>query len=182
MKRSTIFALHPEDREWLESELLRRNFSDYKEIAEGLTERCTKRGQEPVSKSAVHRFGQGMEENTRRIKAATEMAKVLSREVGDDEGALSDAIMRTVQTSVFGVLADLDIDPDSKDVGKLVKLGHLAADLARATVQQKRHMAAVKAAASAAAETVTAKVRKAGLTEEAVDSIRREILGITDAK
>lgn len=71
---------------------------------------------------------------------------------------------------------ELEVDPSTI---KLTSLGKMISELSRASTTVKKYMAEVKTRALAAAEKVEAVVRKGGLTPDAVQTIRREILGIS---
>ena len=60
----------------------------------------------------------------------------------------------------------------------LIDLGHMAARLGKRAIAQKQWMAKIGERAQAAAEKVEKVARKGGLTDEAVQTIRREILGV----
>lgn len=177
--RSIIDQLPPELREWLEAELVRRGFADYIELTEELNRRIAGAGLEvTVAKSSVHRYGAQVGERIAALKRSTEVARTLAREVGDDEGAMNDALMRLVQDRLFNVVLDLELDPAKIN---FLKLGHLVADLGRASVTQKKHQVELRARAKAAAAVVAETARKGGLSDDAIELIRREILGIADA-
>lgn len=174
--RSTIAQLPPEIRDALEAVLIARGFADYSAIAAEINARLAAAGVDAtVSRSAVHRFGQQLEERIAALKRSTEVARTIAREVGDDEGALNDALVRLVQDRLFNVIDDLEVDPQKVDI---LKVGHMIADLGRAGIAQKKHQIAVKEKAARVAESVAKQVAKAGLSPERVDEIRREILGI----
>jgi len=175
--RAVIDQLPAEVRGWLERELLDRNFAGYLELTEALNARLQEVGLEVrVSKSSVHRFGQEFETKVDALKRTTAMAQTIARDLGDDEGAMNDAVIRLVQDRMFATVLDEQLTPKS-----LNSLAHAAADLARASVMQKKHMAAVRTAAERAANEVAATARKAGLSDDTVEDIKRRILGIADA-
>lgn len=166
-----------EIREWLEAELLRRGFADYAELTCQLNEKLEAAGAGAASRSAVHRFGQNVEERISALKRSTEIARTLATEVGDDEGAMNDALVRLVQDKLFNAVIDLEVDPEELDV---VKLGRVIADLGRASVQQKRHQAEMreKVAQKFAALEAEAKGPKSGLDPETLRRVREEIYGV----
>lgn len=174
--RSSISQLPLELRELLESVLIERGFADYSSITDQLNERLEAEGIETtISRSAVHRYGQQLAERIQALKRSTEVARTIAREVGDDEGTLNDALVRLVQDRLFHVIDDLEIDPSKTDI---LKVGHMIADLGRASVAQKKHQIHVRKQAEAVAESVAKKVSASGLSPARVDEIRREILGI----
>lgn len=179
MSRSTIAKLPADIREQLEGRLIAGGFSDYRGLTDWLNEVLVSAGEDPVSKSAVHRFGRTIEERIDGIRRSTEIARTLAREAGDDEGRLNDALQRLVTDRIFNVMLELDIDPnDPDDIKRLATVGHLTADLGRAQVQQKKWQDAMAAKLKAVAESVVKQATQSGLSEEVADSIRREILGV----
>jgi len=170
-KRSTVFMLPEDIRTELEHLLIEKGFTDYRGLAEWLGERGFE-----ISKSAIHRYGQQFEERVEALRMATHQAKLIVETTPDDEGAVSEALMRLVQEKLFQVIMNLEIDPE-----KSPNLGALArsiAELSRATVTQKKWQAEVREKAEAAAESVATVARKGGLSAESVEQIRRDILGI----
>ena len=177
--RSTIVHLPPEDRAWLVGRLRDGGFSGYLELTDELNERLQARGLElRVSKSSLHRFGQDFEVRIEAFQRTTEMGKIIMREFGDDEGAINDAVIRLVQDRLFGLVM---AEGEGLSVKSLGLIAHAVADLARASVVQKRFAQAVRERTSVATERVEQIAKKEGLSDEARDLIRREILGIAPA-
>lgn len=169
--RSKISKLPEDIRAWLDAELIRRGFGDYEKLESLLEERGFE-----ISKSALHRYGQKFEDRVQALKMATDQAKAITMTAPDDEGAVSDALMRLVQEKLFTVLMEMgDIDPNKINLGSLAKS---IAELGRASVTQKKWQVEVRTRAAAVADRATEVARKGGLSAAAVDTIRREILGI----
>lgn len=169
-ERSAISELPEELRKKLEARLVASNFSGYRDLAGWLQENGFE-----ISKSAVHRYGSRLEENIARVKRATEMARVLTEEVGDDEGALTDATLRLAQQKFFDLLMDFDIDPSKVNPVKLTKA---LADLSRASVSQKKLMQEVRAKAHAAAEEVKKLAAEGGLSKNLADRMFEAVTGV----
>ncbi|KUM21986.1 terminase, partial [Flavobacterium psychrophilum] len=102
-KRSTVKALPQSIRDWLDSALVENNFSGYRELEDELK----KRGYD-ISKSAVHRYGQKLEQRLASIKASAEAAKVISENISNEKGVQSDAILEMIQSEVFQALMSLE--------------------------------------------------------------------------
>jgi len=169
--RSAVSQLPEEIRAELERRLVRSSFSGYEQLAAWLTEQGFE-----ISKSSLHRYGSKFEERAAQLKVATEQARAIVAETPDDEGAISEALMRLVQEKLFSVLIDFEVDPK-----KPLNLGSLAkaiAELGRASVTQKKWQTEVKAKVDAAAESVTKIAASGGLSKSSVDELRRQILGI----
>ena len=169
-KRSAVTGLPREVKEWLDKALIEGNFSGYEALEEDLRGRGY-----AISKSGIHRYGKEFKEKIEGIKKSTEMAKMLAAEAGDDEGALNDALVRILQDKLFNLVMELEINPAKINVASLSRS---IADLARASISQKKFMAEVRTKSKAAADEVVKEVKKAGLSDEAANDIRKRILGI----
>lgn len=174
--RSTIALLPKALREDLDRRLVSGGFADYQALAEWLNDALEQHGMEmSVSRSAVHRYGQKFEQSLSSLKQSTEMARFLATELGDDEGVITDAALRLYQDQLFRVLQEIRIDPENIDPHKI---GKVLADISRASVSQKKHMEAVRAKARDAADKVGETVKQQGLSEDVVNAIKRDILGV----
>lgn len=175
-KRSKIVGLPAAVRSWLDAALTQGNFSGYEQLEAELTQRGY-----GISKSAIHRYGQNMERRLAAVRASTEAARQIAEAAPDEADQRSAAVISLVQTDIFNVLLLLQ-EADSADPGERLKLmGRAAkniAELSRASVNQKKHEASVNARVRAAADSVEAIAKKGGLSAEALDTIRRDILGI----
>lgn len=169
--RSKISRLPKPVKDWLDKALAANGFADYELLAADLKARGY-----AISKSAVHRYGQEFENRLGALRMASEQAKAIVQSSNDDEGAVSEALMRLVQEKLFQTLLDLQLDPD-KPIN-LASAAKAVAELARATVSQKKWQAEVREKAAVAADAVEAIAKKGGLSTEALDTIRRGILGI----
>ena len=169
--RSKISKLPEAVKSWLDKALAANGFADYELLAADLKVRGF-----DISKSAVHRYGQEFENRLSALRMASEQAKAIVESAPDDEGAVSEALMRLVQEKLFQTLLDFKVDPD-KPVN-LAGAAKAVAELSRATVTQKKWQNEVRAKAAVAADAVEAIAKKGGLSAEAMDTIRRGILGI----
>ncbi len=165
--RSKISKLPKAFKEWLDQSLIEGDFSGYDELAAELKARGF-----DISKSAIHRYGQEFEEKLAAIRIATEQARAITDAIPDDAGAMNDALIRLVQQKAFDVLVKMEEGASIKDIGLMV------ARLSNATVKQKQWQAEVREKASVAADAVEAIAKKGGLSKAALDTIRRDILGI----
>lgn len=155
---STIDRLNDDDRAWLEKQLMEKNFSDY----DGLMALLAERGLE-ISRSALGRFGKRYKEYVQNIRRSTDMAVMLSREVGDDANAVGDATMRMMQVELFEAIQNYDFSRLQE--AKPHQLISALADLNRATVGQKKWMAEAKTAMEASKKALEGLVKQ-GPTEE----------------
>jgi hypothetical protein len=167
--RSKARQLPPDVKAWLDQALVESNFSDYDLLAEA----CKNKGIE-ISRSSLHRYGSAFEKSMADLKLATEQAIAITAQVPDDENALGEALLRLIQEKTFTMLQTMDA---SKPIS-LDKLAKIASDTAFAGTAVKEFRAKVKAKAAEAAKTVSTIVKKAGLTPDQVNVIKRSILGI----
>lgn len=169
--RKKILGLPKAVKEWLDAALVEGNFKDYELLAAELKAQGF-----DISRASVQRYGQAFEARLSALKVASEQAKAICVAAPDDEGAVSEALMRLVQENIFKML--VDFQPEPGQPVNIARIGKVVAELTRATVKQKEWQAAVRAKAMTAADAVAQVAKKGGLTPEAVDTIRREILGI----
>lgn len=167
MQRSSIDLLPQDVRAELEKRLVAGGFADYRGLADWLGEHGFE-----ISKSALHRYGQRFEERLASLQAATDAAKRVVEASPDDEASISEAILRLTQEKIFGILLDLEVDPSKVN---LASLSRSVAELARATVSQKKWSQKVK---SAMAAKLNESRIVSGLTAEAKDQLKRELLGV----
>lgn len=165
--RSKISKLPPAVKAWLHATLADNDCSDYQLLSDELKAKGF-----DISRSAVHRYGQEFEDRLMAIKIATEQAKAITEAAPDDAGAMNNALISMVQQRAFKVLVDMQEGAPIKDIGLMV------ARLSNATVKQKQWAAEMRDKAQLAANAVTAKARKGGLSEDVIRQIEEEVLGI----
>lgn len=168
--RSKVEMLPEEVRDLLNARLIATSFSNY----EGLSDWLLDQGFE-IKKSALHNYGSAFEERIAQLRVATEQAKAIVAESPDDEGAMSEALMRLVQERLFTILKDLQVDPTKVSLSGMAKA---VAELGRASVTQKKYAAEVRERAAAVADQASKIAKRGGLSTEAANEIRSAILGI----
>lgn len=179
-RRSSLMQVPEEVRSELNSRLVKSGFANYDGLVDWLNDTLENHGLElKISRTALWRHGQKFEEKLEALRMATEQAKAISEGADDDEGAMTDALVRLVQEKVFNVLIDLEVDPAKINLGSL---GKMVAQLSRASIAQKKWMHEVRdeleQKKTALAEKVNALTGKGGLTEEVSAKIRAQILGL----
>ena len=172
-KRSSILALPKAVKEWLDSALVEGSFSGYEKLSEELKSR----GYE-ISKTTVFRYGSAFEQRLSALKMASEQARAIVSASPDDEGMVSEALMRLVQEKLFQVLLDFQIDPDKPL--NLASVAKAIAELSRSTVGQRKWQADVREKAKKVADSVAKMSEKGGISPETIAAIRRQIYGITE--
>jgi hypothetical protein len=175
----------PEDlREEMDQWIVEHGFGGYEAAAAWLAERARSMGLNEAllpKRSALQDYGSNLKRKLDAIRASTEASRVIADLFPDDEDARSAATITIAQSEIFNVLVALQ-DFGAAEPAERLKLlslaGRVAADLARASITQKKWRQGVREKAGAAAEQVKLIERKRGISAETADTIRRLILGI----
>jgi len=169
-KRSAVKGLPTDVKAWLDHALIKNNFSDYKALEDALKEKGFS-----ISKSSIHRYGREFEGKLAAIKLATEQARAVVEEVGDEENALGDALTQVVQQKAFDALMKLD-DPGKVN---LASIGKMVADLNRSSVTLKKYRAEVRGKMDERLKALEAEAGKNGkLDPTTLKRVREEIYGV----
>lgn len=173
--RSKISKLPKPVKDWLDKELIQNGFGEYELLSAELKIRGF-----DLSKSAIHRYGQEFEIRLSSLRIASEQAKAIVQASPDDEGAVSEALMRLVQEKLFQTLVKVQTDPAIPI--SITGAAKAVAELTRATVTQKKWQAEttekIRAEERAkAAEAATGAAKAAGASEETLAKIH-QALGI----
>ena len=166
-RRSKVIDLPIEIRQELEKRLMANAFSDY----EGLSAWLADQGYE-VSRSSVHRFGQSFEDRVGALRLATEQARVLCESSPDDDGVMGEALMRLAQEKMFSLLVEMQVDPETVDITRLVKS---ISELSRSHVGLKQYQAKVRERVAAARETMEKAAESGGINPQVRAAIEREL-------
>jgi len=171
-KRSSITTLPKAVKEWLDKSLVESEFSGYEALSAALSEKGFS-----ISKSSLHRYGSEFEESLQAIKLSTEMAKAVVEACPDNANDFGEALTRLVQQKSFEVLTKMEVDPQKV---KLTDLGKMVSLVNRSSIDIKKYAAEVKAKTIEAAKEIEKVAKKGGLSDEAVQAIRKQILGIAE--
>lgn len=169
--RNKVLGLPTEVKQELDRRLVASGFQGYDALAAWLLEQ----GYE-ISRSSVHRYGKEFGERLAMLRVATEQAKAIVEEMGDDAGAMGEALTAVAQEKAFQVLMELSLEEASD-----VNFDKLLAGIARinsAAVQQKKWRADVLKRAEAVVAEVEEMVEGGGLSDDAAAQLRAKILGI----
>jgi hypothetical protein len=169
-QRSAVSQLPDAIRAELEQRLIAGGFADY----DGLAAWLEKQGYE-ISRSSVHRYGQTFERRLASLKTATDQAKAISQASEDDEGAMNEALIRLVQTKTFEILVELENAEAGAD---LAKIGRMVAELARASISQKKWAEQARARMAAKFAELEADSGKVGLDAATLAHVKEAIYGI----
>lgn len=170
MRRNKVTLLPAAVKAWLDQALAENGFSQYELLAKELQGKGYS-----IGKSAIHRYGQKFEKRVADVKVATEMASAIVEASPDEDNSQNEALIRLVQQRLMHALVELE---NVEDPNALVKVTRAIADIARASVNQKRFREEVAEKTKSAAERAEKIARRGGLSETSVQAIRREILGI----
>ncbi len=184
--RSKILDLPDDLRDELNQRLINNGFSNYEALADWINNELDQRDMLlRVTKNVIWRHGDKFQDKLDRLKTATEQAKALAEVAPDDEGAVSDALIRLTQERLFHVLVNLDPE-DAKKIN-LANLTKSIAQLTRATVRQKEWMVETRErlekSKQSVADDVESFATSKGMSDEDADVLKAKILGIDlDAK
>lgn len=169
---SSIAVLPMEVKAWLDQELVKRSFSDYRGIAHLLAER----GYE-ISKSAVGRYGVKFKAEQQELRQSIEMAKAFAEVVGDDGAAMNQTLTALAQQELMAVMRDKSYI----DEIKLPDLVRSIASLNRSDINTRKFQIEQAARAKAlndAAKKAEITGKRNGLGADVIDTLKREILGM----
>ena len=172
---SKIDLLPEEVRAELNRQLVKRAFSDYEALAKWLAEQGFQ-----IGKSTVGRYGQKLERKLAAIRAATEAARAIAAAAPDDADLRSAATISLVQTDIFDVLVTLqeaeDADPE-KRLMLMSKAARAIADLARASVSQKKWAVEIRQQErERAVQAVESEAKRQGASTATIDALRAAIM------
>lgn len=142
-------------------------------------------GHEVVSKSAVNRYAQKMERVGQKLRESREVAKMYIDRFGEDQsGEVGKLVNEMIRTMVFDITLKMQgetIDPDmAPELAKMIKNLSLSMQQLEnaASINTKREREIKKQAAQEAAQAMESVAKSQGLTADAVQSIKDQILGI----
>lgn len=168
--RNKVSALPKAVKDWLDKELVEGGFAGY----ESLSAELKTRGFD-ISKTGLHRYGQQFEDRLKSLKLVTEQARAVVEASPDEDDAVNQALVRVTQEKLFTLMLDLQIDPKQVDIAKITRS---IADLARSSTTAKEYAGKVRERTKAAAAEVADVAKAGGLSDDAVEQIKRRILGI----
>jgi hypothetical protein len=172
-RRSKIETLPKAVKAWLDAALVEGNFSGYE-----LLEAEIKAKGYQIGKSSIHRYGSEFERKLATLKLASEQARAIVTAAPDDEGAVSEALMRLVQEKLFQVMLNFEVDPDKPL--NIAAAAKAVAELARATINQKRWQAETRDKIGARMDALESEASKGNGSFDlnTLRRVREEIYGI----
>ncbi|TBW58545.1 DUF3486 family protein [Marinobacter halodurans] len=178
--RSKVYDLPQDLREELNERLVSTGFQGY----DGLTQWLEERGYK-LSRSAVHRYGQDLQEEFEEamgdVRKTTELARAMASNQDDESGHLIDATARIVQDQLLRIsiaMRKAEDDP-AKAAKQLGSVTRALAEIGRVSLGQKKWARELRLeVAREAAEAAEGAMASQGMTRESIDAIKRDILGI----
>lgn len=149
--RNKVETLPKAVKEWLDAALLENGFAKYELLA---AELATKG--HAIGKSSLHRYGSKFEERMAQLKVSVDQAKALVAASPDDEGAMSEALIRLTQDKLFQILVELEVDPAKVNLSGLTRS---IAELARSSVGQKKWQIEMRAKTAERMKVVEAEAK-----------------------
>src|SRR6202171_6257370 len=129
--RAKIKTLDLKLRAELDRRLIDGSFSNYRGLAEWLSEKGCK-----ITGAAGQRDGSAMERKLGALRIATEQARAVVDASGGDDDLVSEGLMRLVQGDLFKVLVELrDADRKTVDVNALARN---VASICRSSVRMRK--------------------------------------------
>lgn len=184
--RSKIAKLPEDMRAWLHRALVERAFGDIIPLTEELNAKLKEAGIAVyIGKSAVGAESQKVQRAQAALRATLEAARVMADTAGNEGDLLGGQVMSMVQSQIFDLTLQVreleDEEDPARKVDLLGKIALASSRLSRATVNQDKWMAEIKASARAAADKVAKLAQAGGLRPDTVAEIRSSILGIVTA-
>lgn len=170
----------PEDIRVRINALLRERRIDQVDILEETNAELMARGLSPISKSSLGRYAVAVEKKIAQMREAREAANAMVGGLDEIKGTdLGRAVTEMIKTLAFTKIMKDGEDGQDLDVDTLNKLALLSQRIERASkMSLDREKDLKRQALEAAANAVDQTVSEGGLSDDAADMIRRQILGV----
>ncbi|MBF0424320.1 MAG: DUF3486 family protein [Magnetococcales bacterium] len=164
----------------LVNRLLREGATTQREILAIVNKELDKLGQDPLSRSGLNRYAVRMEQVGQRLRQARGVARLwidrLGQEPEGDVGRLLNEIVRTMAFDFATKAAEGEEPIDPQMLRALAVTVERLEQAARTSAERERVIR--KDLAEQAAGKVQETARKAGLSDETIEQIQRDILGL----
>ncbi|MGD9950290.1 MAG: DUF3486 family protein [Desulfobulbus sp.] len=172
--RNKVYTLPEPIRAWLDETLAANGGQQFAALEEQLKAKGFK-----ISDSALQRYhANDLEPRLKALKLATESARTVAAAMGENDGStMLEALTALCQERLFSLL--MEVDQENLDGTMMSKLAGAISQLARASIDVKKHVADARAKALEEAATVieeTAKQR--GYSAEEAEFWRNKVLGV----
>jgi len=168
-KISSVEKLPSEIKAWVDQALAERG-KTYQQLVDMLQSQGY-----DISHSSMGRYGKRFRDEQKQLKQSIEMAKAFAEVVGDDGAAMNQTLTALAQQELMAVIREGRYDEGIKLpalVQSVAQLNRSDINARKFKIQQEARRQALQDAAEAVGKA------GGGLSETAVDAIRREILGI----
>lgn len=176
-RRSSVSQLPEPFLEELNRRLVNSGFSGYQELSAWLREEGFE-----ISKSSLQRHGTQLEADFEEAMADVRRTRALAKAAKSegDDGEMLSATSGILQDLLLRIAVALrQVDSDPAEAAKTIStVARAHADVGRLQVTLSKWQDELRDKARSTAEAVAQVARRGGLTADAVDTIRREILGI----
>jgi anion-transporting ArsA/GET3 family ATPase len=160
----------------LDERIIKRTFSDYRELKTWLQQRgCV------ITTVGVKNSANKLEERLAAIRLATEQARAVVDAANDDDVDMNEALLRLVQQHLFTVLVEVNgvaLNPEN-----IPALSRSVATLARAWILQRKYAEDLRSRITekvAVANSVLEEAKGRGLSEAGAAHIKRALMEITE--
>ena len=169
--KNKVYTLPESIRAWLDETLAANGGQQFAALEEQLASKGFK-----ISDSSLQRYhAQDLAPRLQALKLATESARTVAAAMGENDGTMLEALTGLCQERLFTLL--LEVDTNNIDGGILAKLARAIGDLARASINVKKHVSEARAKAlEEAAATIEKTAAQAGVSQETIQRIRRDVL------
>lgn len=132
------------------------------------------------SRAGLARYGKNFLARMEQLTVAREAAKQIVASSGGDGLVMDEAATNLVLNEIMSIF--MNRDPDDADAGlspgEVAKIAAGLGKLQSSSVQREKIKTEFEKKVKAAAQSVSGKAKKAGLSKEAIEEIEREVLGI----
>lgn len=169
--KNKVYTLPEPIRAWLDETLAANGGQQFAALEEQLASKGFK-----ISDSSLQRYhAQDLAPRLQALKLATESARTVAAAMGENDGTMLEALTGLCQERLFTLL--MEVDTSNIDGGILAKLARAIGDLARASINVKKHVSEARAKAlEEAAATIEKTAEQAGVSQETIQRIRRDVL------
>ena len=153
-------------------------------ITEAVNAELARRGEQPVSRSSVHRYATRMLSEGRRIREIHEAAATWSRTIGPIDGGEVDAYLVELVRALAVDHMHLFTEGEGEDEGEgekrptIREISDLALAMRRLVGAQEQADKRIAAARARAADDAADAARSAGLKDDTIQQIRERVLGV----
>lgn len=171
--KNKVYTLPEPIRAWLDETLAANGGQQFAALEAQLKAKGFK-----ISDSSLQRYHvQDLAPRLQALKLATESARTVAAAMGENDGTMLEALTGLCQERLFTLL--LETDTTTIDGGILAKLARAIGDLARASINVKKHVAEARAKAlEEAAEVVEQTATQRGYSVEEARFWREKVLGV----